>query len=173
MPDDKMYIPLHVGAEGKLDSTGKSLDLGYQKDNSGDNISDKNSQFCELTGLYWAWKNLKADYIGLVHYRRYFKGNAKNTKKSNRKSRFSRVLTYNQFRPLMEEYKIIVPQKRRYYIETLEQHYSHNHHIEELNTARDILFEKYPEYKVSYNKTMRRTWGYMFNMMILKRDLMD
>lgn len=34
MPKDKMYLPLHVGAEGKKD-------LGYQKDNVGDNISNK------------------------------------------------------------------------------------------------------------------------------------
>ena len=65
MPNDKMYVPVHVGAEGKED-------LSYTKDNTGDNISFKNSYFCELTGLYWAWKNLNADYIGLVHYRRYF-----------------------------------------------------------------------------------------------------
>ena len=65
MPEDSVYLPLHVGAEGKAD-------LGYTKDNMGDNISAKNPNFCELTGLYWAWKNLEADYVGLVHYRRYF-----------------------------------------------------------------------------------------------------
>ena len=65
MPNDKMYIPIHVGSEGKKE-------LGYVKDNTGDNISDKNSYFCELTGLYWAWKNLDFDYLGLVHYRRHF-----------------------------------------------------------------------------------------------------
>ena len=77
MPTDKMYIPLHVGAEGKTNEDGTPLDLGYQKDNTGDNISAKNANYCELTGLYWAWKNLKADYIGLVHYRRYFQGISK------------------------------------------------------------------------------------------------
>ena len=65
MPEDEMYIPLQVGTEGK-----KSL--YYEKDNMGDNISFKNPFFCELTGLYWAWKNLNADYIGLSHYRRHF-----------------------------------------------------------------------------------------------------
>ena len=72
MPHDDMYIPLHVGAEGKLDQDGKKLDLGYVKDNTGDNISKLNPSFCELTGLYWAWKNIDADYIGLAHYRRHF-----------------------------------------------------------------------------------------------------
>ena len=72
MPKDEMYLPLHVGAAGKVDACGNPLDLGYQKDNTGDNISGKNASFCELTGLYWAWKNLDADYIGLAHYRRHF-----------------------------------------------------------------------------------------------------
>ena len=32
MPADKMYLPVHVGAEGKKDSDGNDLDLGYVKD---------------------------------------------------------------------------------------------------------------------------------------------
>ena len=64
---DKVYMPIQVG---------KSLsefNLGFQGDNTGDNISEMNSMFCELTAHYWAWKNLKdVDYIGLCHYRRYF-----------------------------------------------------------------------------------------------------
>lgn len=51
MPEDKIYIPLHVGAEGKIDDNGRELDLGYTKDNSGDNISKLNESFCELTGF--------------------------------------------------------------------------------------------------------------------------
>ena len=65
MPADQCYLPLHVGKKGKAD-------LGYQGDDVGDNISEKNPYYCELTGLYWAWKNLDADYIGLAHYRRHF-----------------------------------------------------------------------------------------------------
>ena len=77
MPEDKLYLPLHVGAEGKTDEEGNPLDLGYQKDNTGENISELNPSFCELTGLYWAWKNLDADYVGLAHYRRHFMGKGK------------------------------------------------------------------------------------------------
>ena len=34
---------------------------------TGDHISSKNPNYCELTGLYWAWKNLDCEYIGLCH----------------------------------------------------------------------------------------------------------
>ena len=64
-PSDDVYMPLHVGKEGKED-------LGYEGDNTGENISNKNTMYCELTGMYWAYKNISCNYIGLVHYRRYF-----------------------------------------------------------------------------------------------------
>lgn len=49
------------------------LDLGILKDNEGDNISEKNANWSELTALYWAWKNISdVNYIGICHYRRYF-----------------------------------------------------------------------------------------------------
>lgn len=61
MPEDACYLPLHVGKEGKEE-------IGFAGDNTGDNISLKNPYYCELTGLYWMWKNVEADYLGLLHY---------------------------------------------------------------------------------------------------------
>lgn len=66
-PQNDVYLPIQVG------KATSQVSLGIQGDNTGDNISKKNSSYCELTALYWAWKNLKnVDYIGLCHYRRYF-----------------------------------------------------------------------------------------------------
>ena len=160
MPADKMYLPVHVGAEGKKDSDGKDLDLGYVKDNTGDNISLKNPSFCELTGLYWAWKNVDSDYIGLAHYRRHFSLNKKS------KDPFDNILTYDELAPLLSKYKVFVPKKRKYYIETLYSHYAHTHYAEHLDVTKEIIAEKYPDYTDSCNKVYKQTYGYMFNMTV-------
>ena len=41
-------------------------------DNMGDNISEKNRQMCELTAMYWIWKNASDEVVGVEHYRRRF-----------------------------------------------------------------------------------------------------
>ena len=166
MPQDEMYLSLHVGAEGKKDQNGQPLDIGFVRDNTGDNISLKNPGYCELTGLYWAWKNLDADYIGLAHYRRHF---------SLHRTRdpFDGVLKYSELVPLLRRKRVIVPKKRRYYIESLYNHYKHTHYISQLDETRRIIEEKYPDYLPSFDRVVRRTWGHMFNMMIMERGLVD
>lgn len=52
--------------------TEKRIFTGVLTDCTGENISDKNVQYCELTGLYWIWKHAVESYIGLAHYRRHF-----------------------------------------------------------------------------------------------------
>ncbi len=166
MPEDRMYLPVHVGAEGKRDTDGNPLDLGYTKDNTGDNISYLNPSFCELTGLYWAWKNIDSDYIGLAHYRRHFGRKRKDDV-------FKGILTYDEIEPYLGTVKVFVPTKRNYYIETLYDHYKHTHYAEHLDITRQIIAEKYPEYVGNYDRVVKHTYGYMFNMMIMKRELLN
>lgn len=164
MPKDKLYLPLHVGAKGKQD-------LGYTKDDTKKNISEKNPFFCELTGLYWAWKNLDADYIGLVHYRRHLTLNKVKTKDQNKK--FEQVLTLKQADKLFNKTDIILPSKRNYYIENLYNHYKHTMYIEPLDETRKILEEKYPDYLEEFDKLHKRTSAHMFNMFIMKKEILN
>lgn len=161
MPKDEIYLPVHVGAEGK------DLNLGYAKDNTGENISSKNKNYCELTGLYWAWKNLDADYLGLVHYRRHF------CVKGSKGEKHNRVLSSQQLEDLVKKCDVLLPKKRNYFIETNYSQYVHAHHAEDLDTTRVILKEKYPMYIQAYDKSMKQTKGHRFNMFIMKKDKFD
>lgn len=160
MPDDPLYVPLQVGAEGKED-------LGYSRDCTGENISELNPYLCELTGLYWAWKNLEYGYLGLVHYRRHFKG------KKRGKRQTDRVITGQEVEKLLKSYKILVPKKRKYYIESLYSHYSHTFTGEHLDCAKEIIAQKYPDYVKSFDAVMKRKSGYMFNMFVMPKELVD
>lgn len=159
MPEDEMYLPIHVGKDNNHSN------LGYIGDNTGDNISKKNPNYCELTAIYWAWKNLEADAVGLVHYRRHF--SFVKTKD------FSSVLSKNDVKRLLLNSDIIVPKKRNYYIESNYSHYIHSHPAEPLDEALKLIKELYPEYQISAEKVMRDTKAHMFNMFIMKKGYFD
>lgn len=160
MPKDAIYLPVHVGAEGKES-------LGYQPDNTGENISEKNAFFSELTGLYWAWKNLDADYIGLAHYRRHFKG------AHSGKDIFDKILTGEEADRLLDKADILVTKKRKYYIENIYDHYAHTLYAETLDKAKEIIDSKYPEYTPAYERCMKRTHMHAFNMFVMKREKLN
>ncbi len=162
MSNDELYLPMQVGAAN-------SPDLGILKDSTKDNISKKNPYFCELTALYFAYKNLDYDYIGLCHYRRYFKGN----KKVDKKDKFNSVLTLKEAQELLKNTDIILPKKRRYYIENLYDHYKHTMYIEPLDETRNIIKEKYSKYLEEFDKLKKRKSAHMFNMFIMKKNILD
>ncbi len=160
MPDDPMYLPVHVGAAGKES-------IGYQRDDEGENISSKNANYCELTGLYWAWKNLQADYIGLAHYRRHFS----NGKRFGDKK--EKVIKQPELEQKLKNTDVLLPTPRNYWIETNYSQYAHAHHAIDLDTTKKILLEKYPQYITAWNSSMKKTTGHRFNMFVMKKDLFN
>lgn len=164
MPSDAMYLPLHVGKLGKSD-------IGYQGDDVGENISEKNPNFCELTGLYWAWKNLPNDYLGLIHYRRFFSVKSRTERKNNPLETL--YLTHEEASQLLSQYDVIVPSKRNYYIETLYSHYANTMHVEHLEVTREIIAETCSEYLGSFDAVMKQRGGHMFNMFIMSKELVN
>ncbi len=161
MPKDDMYLPIHVGREGKAD-------LGFAGDNTGENISTKNSSWSELTGLYWGWKNLDCDYMGLVQYRRHFMFKRK-------KEIFESILTQSEAAQLLDLADIILPVKRNYRIMTLEEHFNgYDFSIDsDLDNLRKVIHSISPEYDKAVDRVMLRRSGHMCNMFIMKKTLVD
>ena len=159
MPEDPLYLPVQAGRA-------LHASLPYIGGNTGVNISEKNPHYCELTCLYWAWKNLAAEAVGLCHYRRYFAGRPFGEK-------WSRLLTAQQAEKLLQKAPVILPKKREYWIETGYSQYAHAHHEEDLILTRAILEEKWPAYVPAFDGTLGRTRGHRFNMFLMRRDLLD
>ncbi len=162
MPEGEIYCPIQVGAVGKES-------IGYARDDSGENISHKNPHYCELTALYWAWKNAEADFIGLCHYRRHFTRKEAHTAQG----KWKEILTDREWERLLASYPVIVPDKRKYFIETNRSHYCHAHPAIGLDETERIIREKYPEYDDVFQIVMQRTWAHMFNICVMRRDYFD
>jgi len=157
MPSDPLYTPLQVGAQGRES-------LGWRRDDEGEHISPKNESFCELTALYWLWKNVDADAYGLMHYRRYLGAGFP------LRPRQRQILTREQAARLMAGTDILLPKKRHYWIETNESHYVHAHHAEDLAQARASLAALCPAYLPAWDRVMRRRSGHRFNLFIMRRE---
>lgn len=160
MPSDtNLYLPILVGAVRNY-----KPDINYQRDDDGVNISIKNPNYNELTAIFWAWKNLDVDAIGLIHYRRMFS--------LKRKRTFDSILSKSEVESLLKRAPIILPKKRNYYIETNYSHYIHAHYKEPLDVTRDIIEEEYPEYINAFNNVMNSNSAHMFNMFIMKKNIL-
>ena len=152
-----------MGREGKEN-------LGFIGDNTGKNISLKNANYCELTGLYWAWKNLQCDYIGLCHYRRYFGVDIySRSLESKQKAIFQRA----DYEKLLQQYDVILPRKRNYYIETVRSQYEYAHNKHDLDEVENIIAERYPKYSEAFTKVMNRTKLHILNMFAMKKELFN
>lgn len=160
MPSDSLYLPVFVGKEIHPD-----VNKTFQGDNTGDNISVKNPNYNELTALYWGWKNLEVDGMGLVHYRRYL--SLKGGKS------FDNILTMAESKKLLSKYDVILPKRRNYYIETNKSHYLHVHEKEPLEVMTKVIKQDYPEYVPAMEKVFNRTWAHMFNMFIMKKEVLN
>lgn len=152
LPED-IYLPLHVGREGKDD-------LGYLGDNTGEQISGKNPYYCELTGMYWLWKNVSCDVIGICHYRRFF-------------LRDGQLLKKDEIEQLIERYPIIIPNSRCVTEKNVYEHYGKRHNAKDLDLCREVIAEKYPAYISAYDYAMDTMLISMANMWITRKDIYD
>lgn len=179
-------MPIQVGTE-----LSEACFPGMLHDNDGeDNISDLNGMYCELTAQYWAWKNIKADYYGFMHYRRYFSLNSAllpedcfgNVCLEEINDKNVKLLGLNDenIEKVVSQYDVItlIPNniKKLGDVKTVYEHAqkeSPYHRIEDLKEIMSIISEKYPNFKDAMKKYLSSEEGYFCNMYILRRDIFE
>ena len=157
-------------------------------DNIGENISEKNPQYCELTVQYWAWKNCDFDFGGLLHQRRYFDFsdpspysycNKKRSKKPYRifdrpdADTLKKLGTdYKTINSLLKKYRIIAPLSENIY-QTVSRYYDRNDRrsFDDLALLREIIAERCPGFSDSAEKYLNGAYSYFCNMFIMDREL--
>lgn len=163
-PDIEGYIPIQVG------KCYTNIDLGFLSDDQKNNIADKNNTYCELTALYWMWKNDNSkpdDVIGLCHYRRYFTSNL-----FSKSSKY--YLTDHEVEKELRSVDIILP-KKVYLQTTVKEKYSltGSGFQKDLKLLREIIVERCPEYLQNYDDIMEGKEQYFWNMFLCKKKIMD
>ena len=166
------------------------IDLGFLKDNCGDNIADKNPYYAEMTAWYWVWKNYlkkhpKVDYVGFCHYRRFLDFFSD---KLNYNILFSNSRSYSEFKKyfsknyinkkiynLISDYDVVVVEK--YCVSPLnssiyEQYVSCHGNIE-INTLMDIITKDYTKYKDDMEEFLNGNLGHFCLNFVMKRELYE
>ena len=157
VPSIEPYKSISVGAQRDSVSS-------FWTDNTGDNIADKNPNYCELTAQYWIWKNVSKVYnsIGLCHYRRYF---AKSKIK-----RFS-LLDDSTIDVYLKTSDIILPEKWYWSVTVYENYFKHGCGKEkDLIITRQVIEDIYKDYIPSFEKVLSRNCASYCNMAIMKTN---
>lgn len=174
-PDD-LFLPIQVGAAIS------NVDLEMQRDDmvNGkpcDNISAKNKSYCELTALYWAWKNIKKiypnlEYIGMNHYRRYFSFDRKfsvyedTVKDESEVNRYE--LNKNRLQKILCKNRIIISRKH-FYKFSMFFAYCLFYVSEDYRILKQTIQYDFPDFYEPFIKCMEKSNYYSpYNMFVMK-----
>lgn len=142
----------------------KVIQVGLQpsfselRDNTGDQIAKKNPNYCELTAIYWIWKNDRdSDRVGINHYRRWFSG----------------LEHPEQIEKILDEYDLILPVFEPYRETVREQYCIDSGFQKDLDLIEEEIRVRAPEYEKAFQEVMRMGGISQYNMMILPKNLFD
>ncbi|MBD5540895.1 MAG: DUF4422 domain-containing protein [Lachnospiraceae bacterium] len=176
----EIMTPIHVGAKNS------SVHLDMIRDDEGDNISEKNDRYCELTAQYWAWKNAEADYYGFMHYRRHFvfrevpwsldEGALAEFDRIDLQYRMEIGLYDDSIRRCVEGYDILIPSATDtsfWGTASNEVQFSSldNLHAKDFDTVCRTVVDLYPEYEPYVLKFRTAQKAYWYNMFVMKKEL--
>ncbi|MCI9593214.1 MAG: DUF4422 domain-containing protein [Lachnospiraceae bacterium] len=142
-------IPIQAGAELT------EQQVCEIRDNCGEHISYKNRQYCELTALYWIWKNDNSSFVGLGHYRRHFELN-ETIIEQLLVSDIDVVLTIPIF-----DYP------------SVKEVYFRDHVKEDWEVMMEAIHKYCPEYSGIAEQMQDGRFYYAYNMFIMRREILE
>lgn len=162
-----IYEPFQTGCDDS------DIDLGFLKDNTGDNISYKNKNYGELTSWYWVLRNYipkhpETEYIGFCHFRRFLDFSRKPTKgvsfKQKLKKKFQKefnAIDQETIRSTVQDYDIILPTQEDFTkspdyknVPDITVYKQYIHPQRDMDSLMQIINEEYPEYRVAMRNVM-------------------
>ncbi len=180
--DSKILQPVQVGCANR-----DWLFPWALHDNDGNNISEQNPMYCELTTQYWAWKNVDAEYYGFCHYRRYFDFSPERHKENdwgeiidtyiNEASQQRYGLDDVTMRQAIEGYDCITTE-----VKDLNEFPGQNHtplaqykaapllHVSDLYHVIDILKDMHPDYAEDADTFLNGNSSCFCNMFIMRKS---
>ena len=156
---DDVYRTIYVGNKVREEAKNK----GFIVDSGGDSICEKNPYYCELTALYWIWKNDKtSDWIGLNHYRRYFVS-----------SKTHEILEKQEIEQLLSVHDVIL-WKKLYLHESVERFYYRGAgYKKDILLLKKVLLDLYPDYMETCEKVLGEKSASYANMFVMHREQFD
>ena len=170
--NNELYKPIQVGCADSIPN--------IIRDNTGEEISSKNENFCELTASYWIYKNVEdCQFVGICHYRRFFNFSPSRQKKIAVKD-FKKTQTYKasaektdkKISSILQNHDCIMI--RAYDIKdglSVSYYNSHGHRKSDWDTTIEIIKEFYPEYSNSVTRFLDNEGKFHIgNMMITTKE---
>ena len=159
LPRLKGYRAIQVG--------GASDDFpGCLRDDTGDSIADKNAGYCELTALYWVWKNTDDPFKGLAHYRRYFGRRAFS-------SRVKDILAYDALIEMLQGRDMLAARPAVYHVSAREQLLMECCTPETFSRLEAVVEALSPEAMDAFRTFFAGNRASQYNMLLCRRQLFD
>lgn len=138
-------------------------------DDTGINISKKNRMYCEMSAVYWIWKNTDHDWIGIEHYRRHLLVKPEMLRDDidailplpyicypHEISQFLRFTTEDVLNALLKALKELHPDKYEDYHRILYDKYQYTYNM---ICARRYVFDNYCRWFFEITEYMEKTIG--------------
>lgn len=170
----KSIKPIHVGADLASAPLPDML-----ADNTGNHISGKNGSYCELTALYWAWKNDRdSDFVGLMHYRRLL--DVAGDCDSTRAETFVGALDIDDWTARTEawietelgNWDIALPCLHKMPV-SIEKNFLDAHHAEDFDKMRAVIATDHPAYLDAFDTMASSKTLRLGNIAVMRRDIFD